>query len=108
MTDEQPREMGLLGQYTGLDDKDGNPLRIGHVIRMDGLEDGDEPTYAFGRVWYMAPELCARRVDETTGELLEGSYSLIDWGHGVRIDEFTLMPGHPGARWPVKEATNEA
>lgn len=102
MADDPPREMGLTGQYTGLQDKDGKPIHIGHVIRLDDV-GSDEEEYALGRVWYMAPELCARRVDEKTGDLLDGSYSLVDWGYGVRMPEFTLMEGHPGATWPEKE-----
>lgn len=93
-----PPQMGRLGEYTGLQDKDGTPILIGQVIRMEGIEKADGG-YSFGRVWFHSPELAARRVDEKTGELLPGSYSLVDWGYGRRVPEFTVVDPHPGARW---------
>jgi len=102
MTD-LPEPMGRLGEYTDLQDKDGTPIYIGQVIRMDGIE-GEDGGYAFGRVWFNSPELAARRVDEVTGELMPGSYSLVDWGYGQRISQFTVIDPHPGASWPVKES----
>lgn len=102
-TDEPVRDMGLLGQYTGLKDKHGTPIWIGQVIRLDDV-GSDEQSYAYGRVWYISPEVCARLVDETTGELLDGSYSLVDWGYGEQMSDFTVIENHPGATWPPKES----
>jgi hypothetical protein len=88
--------MGELGQYTGLDDKDGTPIHIGQVIRITGIE-GVEAVW--GRVWFNSPELVARRVEGGSGQLRPGSYSLVNWGYGKRVQEFTVVEPHPGATW---------
>jgi len=91
--------MGQLGDYIGLTDRDGKPIHIGQVIRLG--QHGS----VFGRVWYMPPEVVARRVDEHSGEMLEGSYSLVDWGYGESVPEFQLIEDHPATTWRDVEWT---
>jgi hypothetical protein len=44
------------------------------------------------------------RLDPETLKSIKGSYSLMDWGHGQIVPEFTVLEHNPHAQNPPKRS----